>query len=133
MKTLTLSITTFLLLLGFTLTAVASDNIIKAGKKGDIELSQDTKIGDVTLKPGHYQIQHRVSGSDHFVHFTAYKGHRSISSWGPATVVDAGEIKCQVEPLAKKADVTEVHTVEEAGVRRITKVVIRGENVAHIF
>ena len=133
MKRLALSITMFLLLVGFALTVVASDNVIKVGKKGDIQISQDTKIGDVTLKPGHYQIQHRVSGSDHFVQFTAFKGHDSVRSWGPASPQDAGQIKCQIEPLASKAKTTEVLTVDDAGTRRITRVVIQGENVAHVF
>lgn len=133
MKRLALSITMFLLLVGFALTVVASDNVIKVGKKGDIQISQDTKIGDVTLKPGHYQIQHRVSGSDHFVQFTAFKGHDSVRSWGPASPQDAGQIKCQIEPLANKARTTEVLTLDDAGTRRITRVVIQGENVAHVF
>ena len=133
MKRVVLFTTMFLLLIGSALTVVAADTVIKVGKKGDIQISQDTKIGDVTLKPGHYQIQHRVSGSDHFVQFTAFKGHDSVRSWGPASPQNAGEIKCQIEPLVSKAKTTEVLTTKEAGVPRITRVVIQGENVAHVF
>jgi hypothetical protein len=113
--------------------AAAQDQIIKAGEKADIQLNQETKVGDVVLKPGHYQIQHRVSGSDHFVQFVAFKGHSTITSSNPASVVDAGEIKCSVEPLTKKSQQTTVHMTDEAGVRRITRVEIRGDNVAHVF
>lgn len=113
--------------------ATAQDQVMKAGKKGDIVLSQETKVGDVVLKPGHYQIQHRVSGSDHFVRFIAFKGHTTIMSPNPATPADVGEIKCSVEPLAKKSAHTAVHVTDEGGVRKITRVEIGGENVAHVF
>lgn len=113
--------------------AVAQDQVMKAGKKGDIVLSQETKVGDVVLKPGHYQIQHRVSGSDHFVRFIAFKGHTTMMSPNPATPTDVGEIKCSVEPLAKKAAYTAVHVTDEGGAKKITRVEVRGENVAHVF
>ena len=113
--------------------AAAQDQVIKAGKKADIQLSQETKVGDVILKPGHYQIQHRVSGSDHFVQFVQYKGHKTINASGPADIVDAGEIKCSVEPLGKKANETAVTVNTAGGERRITRVEIRGDNVAHVF
>ena len=113
--------------------AAAQEQVMKAGKKGDFVLSQETKVGDVILKPGHYQIQHRVSGSDHFVRFVAFKGHTTMMSPNPATPTDVGEIKCSVEPLAKKAAHTAVHVTDEGGVRRITRVEVGGENVAHVF
>jgi hypothetical protein len=66
---------------------------------------QETKIGDLTLKPGHYQIQHRVEGSDHIVHFTEFKGmHHQFQSWsGPSGLARPGEVKCSLEPLQAKA------------------------------
>jgi hypothetical protein len=123
----------FLTLLAAISSAVAQNQIIKAGKKGQIVLSEETKVADVTLKPGHYQIQHRDSGSDHFVQFIAFKGHTTMMSSNPATPSEAGEIKCSVEPLAKKAKQTAVYTTNNAGERRITRVEIAGESVAHVF
>ena len=113
--------------------AAAQDQVIKVGKKADIELSQETKVGEIVLMPGHYRIQHRVSGSDHFVQFLQYKGHRTITSRGPATEVAVGEIKCTLEPLAQKANQTAVHTIIDSGVRKVIRIEVRGEQIAHVF
>lgn len=113
--------------------AFAQNHVIKAGKKGDIIISEETKVGDTMLKPGHYEIQHRDSGSDHFVRFVAFRGHSTITSSNPATPVDAGDIKCSIEALPKKSDQTEVHTTTDGGMPKITRVIIRGETVAHVF
>jgi len=104
---------------------------LKVGKKGEMTFSAETQVGDMTLRPGRYTFQHRVDGSEHFVHFTQVgkvRGGREI----PATA-HPGEIKCRLEPLASKADSTEVYTVKEEGAARITKIIVRGENVAHVF
>ena len=55
---------------GSTAVAQQHDHEMKVGKNGEITLTKETKVGDITLKPGRYQFQHRVEGADHFVHFT---------------------------------------------------------------
>lgn len=105
--------------------AAQKEQVIKVGKKGNITLTEDTKVGEMTLKAGQYTVQHRVQGSEHFVHFvpagkTAYKS-------GPS------EMQCSLESLDSKASQTAVYTTREDGSSRVTKVVIRGENVAHVF
>jgi hypothetical protein len=42
-------------------------------------------------------------------------------------------VKCRVEPLEGKASETTLHLLNEEGGQRLTKVLIRGENVAHVF
>lgn len=111
---------------------------LKTGKKGEITLKQPTKIGDTTLQPGTYVVQHRVSGNDHFVRFMEMKKLTELNvapesmGWYTYTAENnAGEIKCRVEPAGAKADVTTV-TVTENGAR-ISKVAIKGEDVVHVF
>lgn len=113
----------------------ANPQVIKVGKKGDIMFDQETKIGDLTLKPGHYQIQHRVDGSDHVVHFTEFKGmHNGFQNWsGPSGLAHPGEVKCNLETLQAKASQTRVTLDTANGERRITRIEIVGENVAHVF
>jgi hypothetical protein len=112
--------------------AVADQQVIKVGKKGEVMFDQETKIGDLTLKPGHYQIQHRVEGSNHMVHFTEFKGQ--FQSWsGPSGLAHPGEVKCSLEALQAKASQTQVTLNTADGERRITRIEIAGENVAHVF
>lgn len=114
--------------------AAAADQVIKVGKKGEMKFDQETQVGDLTLKPGHYQVQHRVDGSDHMIHFTELKGgHNPYYPSGPTGTAHPGEVKCRLEPMNAKASQTAVTMSTEGGARRITRIEIRGENVAHVF
>src|SRR5512136_675539 len=91
------------------------DQTFKTGKKGEITLTQATKAGDVTLQPGTYVVQHRVSGNDHFVRFIELKKLQELNvapesmGWYTYTAENnAGEIKCRVEPAAAKIEATTV-------------------------
>ena len=123
------------LLVNVTVAAAADQQVIKVGKKGEMMFDEETRIGDLTLKPGHYQIQHRVDGADHVVHFTELKGkHRNPYYESGATgEAHPGEVKCRLEPMNAKASETKVNISTEEGVRRITRIEIAGENVAHVF
>jgi hypothetical protein len=127
----------------WTITAAAAPGqkteTLKTGKKGEITLKQPTKIGDMTLQPDTYVVQHRVSGNDHFVRFVELKqieargaeaGEATYSTYTEAE--KAGEIKCRVEPAGQTFGSTSV-TITEDGVARITKVEIKGENVVHVL
>lgn len=117
--------------------AAADQQIIKVGKKGDVTFDQPTQVGDITLPAGHYVFQHRVSGGDHFVKFVGAKEmHHAGSSMttpmqtGPTT---SKEIKCTVEPLNQKAKLTAVTVDTASGVRKVIRIEVAGENVAHVF
>ncbi len=107
---------------------------MKVGKKGDIQFRSDTQVGDLTLKPGRYQIQHRVEGADHFFHFTEVtKANVYGSDRGGIPKAHPGEAKCNLEPLEKKVSRTTVYTKQEDGSNRVTRIEVAGENVAHVF
>ncbi len=103
-----------------------AEKTLKVGKKGDVKFSAETLVGDLRLKPGRYQLQHRTDSSDHFVQFT------ELSQSGGADA-QPGEVKCRLEVLDKKVSATTVHTRPEGDAVRVTKVLISGENVAHVF
>jgi len=98
--------------------AANGETVIKVGKSGDIKFTVETLVGETRLLPGMYLIQHRVHGTDHVLHFEG------------RTTANVG---CRLEMLDHKASVTQVHTAHEGGTVRVTKVLIRGENVAHLF
>ena len=126
---------TTVVVLNIAVAAAAKDEVIKVGKKGEIMFNEATQVGDLTLKPGHYRIQHRVDGSDHVVSFTQLMGphHSASGSMGPMNPNQVGEIKCRVEPMDKRASQTAVTVNTEGGTRRITEIKIAGENVVHLF
>ena len=62
-----------IVMLGITIASAADQQVIKVGKKGDVSFNEPTQVGDVTLPPGHYVFQHRVSGGEHFVKFVGGK------------------------------------------------------------
>jgi len=124
----------------WTVTAAAAtghkEHALKVGKKGEITLTQQTKVGDRVLEPGTYVIQHRVSGNEHFVRFVELK---QVETWDPESRYtytehnNAGEIGCRVEPATGPIKDTTASIVTTGGVQRITKVAIKGEDVLHIF
>ena len=112
------------------------EHALKAGKKGEITLSQQTKVGNVVLPPDTYVVQHRVSHGDHFVRFLELKQVKYSTTEINDTYTEqdnAGEIKCRVEPATGRIQQTTVYTVTDGGAVRITKVAIKGENVVHVF
>lgn len=112
--------------------AAEHEHALKVGKTGEVTFDKETKVGDLTLKPGRYKMQHRVDGSDHFVHFTEWTKGRYVAETGTPKA-HPGEAKCRLEPLNKKVSRTAVYMVDEGAVRRLTKVEVGGENVAHLF
>lgn len=118
--------------------ANASDQqVIKVGKKGEVVFDQPTQVGDITVPPGHYVFQHRISGGDHFIKFVGAKEMQHASTtmttpmqMGPTT---SKEIKCAVEPLSRKVSQTAVTIDTSSGTRKVTRIEVAGENVAHVF
>lgn len=140
MRTRKLMLATLGCLLLWTLAAAAApaqkEHALKVGKKGEITLTQQTKVGNMVLQPDTYVIQHRVSGGNHFVRFVELKQVEAQSTEGNYTYTEqdkAGEIKCRLEPAAGPIKETSAYTVTDGGVVRITKVEIKGENVVHVF
>ena len=136
-KTMMLSILGCLLL--WTTTVVAASNhhehALKVGKKGEITLTRPTRVGDRVLQPDTYVVQHRDSGSEHFVRFLEVKEFERHGV-RPRTYTEqenAGEIRCSVEPSPVPIKATTIYTVTEREMPRITRVAIKGENYVHLI
>jgi hypothetical protein len=120
-----------MLLISGGLTATAQDDqVAKIGKKGQVTLSSETKIGDLTLMPGQYTVQCRQQGEEHIMRFTR-TGVSAPRGGGPA--VDKGEVKCKKEPLPSKVAAGSLHSHKDGDIVRVTKIEIAGEKVAHLF
>jgi len=120
--------------------AAQKETVLRSGEEGEITLTQPTKVGDMTLPPDTYVVQHRVSGGRHFIRFMqieklqALRVTRAFTGWYTYTEKNnAGEIKCRVEPLGATVQATTVTIATENGAPRITRVLIKGEDDVHIF
>ena len=102
--------------------AIAENPMPPAGKRVTITLVSEAKIGNLTLQPGEYVMEHQMKGDQHFVKFYPAQGRG-----------ERGEVACKMQPLPKKVADTAVFTNEEGGVRHITRIEMRGEYFAHTF
>ena len=109
----------------------ADDYPMKSGKMAEISLSSRTRAGNLVLPAGTYRIQHQVKGSNHFIDFTGLA--RSDHSNPGILTGYSGKAECRFDPLPDKVKRTAVGTTEENGVRRVTRIEIAGESVAHLF
>ena len=114
--------------------APLQEKALKVGKTGDVQFRSDTMVGDLMLKPGRYLVQHRTEGADHFVYFTELAKSLPYShGGGQAATSHPGEVRCMLTPLDDKVRSTTVYTTKQGETVRVTKVLIAGENVAHVF
>ena len=113
--------------------AEKAEQALKVGKKGDVEFRVQTLVGEMKFKAGRYLLQHRADGEDHFVHFTEISKGLPSGVAGGVPIAHAGEVQCRLEPLDKKASKTTIYAAQEGAANRVTRVLIPGENVAHVF
>lgn len=118
----------------YTGAAVASDlHALKVGKTGDVTFSTVTKAGPMTFKPGRYKLQHRVNGTDHFIHFTEMTKASPPNPSAPTERAHPGEVKCEIEMADKKFSQTRLLFAKDGDAMRLVRIEVAGENVAHIL
>lgn len=106
---------------------------LRVGKKGEISLSSDTKVGDLILKAGMYRIEHKLNGSDHVLHFSELTRGTPYTVSGGVPKAHPGEVPCELEPLGSKVRYTKILIDKKDGMDRLVRAEIGGENVAHIL
>ena len=114
--------------------AVGHSHGLKIGKKGETTFSQETIVGNITLKPGNYTFQHKVVGTNHFMSFQRVSEGTIYNHFGEG--FREGNpilVKCRIEPLNQKVSDMQIDSVVSGGVQHISSIEIPGENVAHLF
>ncbi len=107
---------------------------LKVGNKGEVFFQTEIKVGNLILKPGRYQFQHRSEGSEHFVHFTPLgKAIANQEVSGGASVPHSGDVKCSLVPLNRKVSRTTIHMEKDGDLFRLTRIEVLGENVSHLL
>ncbi len=119
----------------YTGTVLASDHqhVLKVGKSDEVIFSAVTKVGSATFNPGKYKLQHRVNGTDHFIHFTQMtKTNPNIPSYSNE-MAHPGEVRCEIEMTQKKFSQTRLLFEKEGDAMRLLRIEVAGENGAHIL
>lgn len=128
-------LTSLLLLLEVEGVAAEKSKTLAVGKYGEITLSQPTQAGKLTLSPGTYVVQHRVSGGDHYVRFAEWKKEQVAhpETHEEFALDSAGVAKCRLEPAQQTFDKTMVYLERSPTGSRISKIAVGGEKVFHVF
>src|SRR5262245_11538328 len=104
------------------------------GKKGEVHFYIQVKAGDAVLKPGMYQVQHMVEGSDHVHIFKEMSMQAGYKMGNTPVGKEVARIKCEVEPVANKVNNTKITLrTNAAGVKEITEVQVAGEAYKHLL
>jgi hypothetical protein len=104
------------------------------GKKGEVHFNTQVKAGAVVLKPGMYQVQHTVEGSEHVVIFKEVDMQAGYRMGNTPVGKEVARIKCKVEPVTRKANKTKITLrTNTAGEKEIAEVQVAGEAFKHLM
>jgi len=104
------------------------------GKKGQVHFTAQVKAGDAVLKPGMYQVQHVVEGSDHVIIFKEMEMPAGYKMGNTPVGKEVARIKCKVEPVTKKVSNTQITLrTNAAGEKEIAEVQVAGEAFRHLL
>ena len=131
--------------IGFVVFAIAAlagapafaQHTVAIGKKGEVELRADSRVGSTTLKPGHYVFQQQSANDQHYlvVRAQATSQLRGGQHYAGATKEEVARVPCRMvdTPTGKKTQATALYLTKEAdGVQRVTRIDIRGEKEGHV-
>lgn len=104
--------------------AVDADETTTNGKVGQITLASRTSVGDITLEPGIYRVQHRMQGEIHLMHFKPVTNLRE--EWSAL-------VECDRDPSRPPWKRTHVTLKKEGNTPRIQQIVLKGERVVYRF
>ena len=126
------------LALGFASVSVSAQDTkgdVTIGKKGEVHFNVPVKAGGTVLQPGMYQLQHVVEGGEHLITFKEIRmpaGYRHGNT--RVNKEAAARIKCNVEPLERKASKTAVSLrTNSGGEKEVAEVQIAGEAFKHLL
>lgn len=88
-------------------------------KKADLTLAQPVIVGTTTLQPGEYHYRCVTINGETFLVVTSDRGD------------EVARVPCTPEPLAKKAELSEIRMTVRDGKTYVTAVRIQGEMVLH--
>ncbi len=113
---------------------VYGGELAATGKRGDVEVSKETRIGETTLAPGFYRMQHATLDGRHVLvvkkRYTEFRGGQTVAFGAGKEVA---RVPCDVVAQDAKVRDTAIHVrIAPDGSRSIAQVQIRGERAGHL-
>lgn len=104
--------------------AIAKQNQFGVADSYKIVFTAPTRIGDVLLPQGNYQVLHTMQGQDHIMVFKRLQTRKPVEA----------RVKCQLVPLPKKAGRDEqTFVINAANERVLHTLVFKGDSAQHVF
>jgi len=104
------------------------------GKKGEVHFTTQVKVGNTVLKPGMYQVQHIVEGSDHVVIFKEMEMAAGYKMGNTPVGKEVARMTCKIEPVTKAVNNTKITLrTNAAGEKEIAEVQVAGEAFKHLL
>ena len=104
------------------------------GKKGQLHFTSQVKAGDAMLKPGMYQVQHVMEGSDHVIIFMEMDMPAGYKMGNTPVGKEVARIHCKVEPVTQKVSNTKITLrTNAAGEKEVAEVQVAGETFKHLL
>ncbi len=82
--------------------SAADRKVVESNEKGDITLTQPTRVGTLTLQPATYSVEEHVSHGQHFLRFqrvkysTDLEANWSYTGWVKNRhLTEAGKVDCE--------------------------------------
>jgi hypothetical protein len=114
--------------------SAAAGDTLAVGRKGEVHFTVPVKAGEVTLKPGMYQVQHVEEGGNHVFVFRQMTMPAGYKMSNTPVGNEVARIQCKVEPTSKKVRNTRVILrTNSAGEKEIAEVQVAGEAFRHLF
>ena len=108
---------------------------LKTGKTASLTLKQPTRVADVVLPPGDYQVRDRASSAGRLVEFVriVFNPYVGDSGLSPYDYQIVARVPTSIEALSTNVRHTNIETVPASAGNRLVCMEIRGENVAYRF
>ena len=104
------------------------------GKKGAVHFTAQVKAGDAVLKPGMYEVQHVMEGSDHVIVFKEVGMQAGYKMGNTPVGKEVARLKCNVEPVTKAVSNTKITLRTNAvGEKEVAEVQVAGEKFKHLL
>jgi len=110
--------------LGLSLLASAGENKLGVADSRSITFSEPMRVGEVLLPKGDYQVLHRMDGTQHIMVFKQQHAKQPVEA----------RVQCQLVPLPKKAERTEMaYGLNAANERVLHHLIFLGDSAQHVF
>jgi len=123
MRAMKLVVVMAIVVMGLTAVSLGEKNKFGISDVQKLTLNKQIRVGEVLLPKGQYKVEHTMQGEEHIMVFTQMDKTKPV----------VAKVKCQLVPLPKKADQTQLVYQTSANEYLLQELVFRGDTAKHVF